>query len=112
MSVGEAEYDTLATSAAEGLAFLALADYLGYQFSSRIWVDSTTDKAILTRLRLGRVRLDASFSDSERTLVKRMQRTSMTEMKARRLHAGREIANSGYCRCDCEAFSGRHDGRS
>ena len=56
LSVGEAEYYALVKAAAEGLALLALARDLGYEFRLRIWVDSTTAKAIVTRLGLGKVR--------------------------------------------------------
>ena len=56
MSVGEAEYYALVKAAAEGLAFTALARDLGYEFRLRLWVDSSTAKAIVSRLGLGKVR--------------------------------------------------------
>ena len=55
-SVGEAENYALVTAAAEGLTMVALGRDLGYELSLRIWVDSTTAKAIVTRLGLGKVR--------------------------------------------------------
>ena len=56
LSVGEAEYYALIKAAAEGLAMVALVRGLGYELSLRIWGDSTTAKAIVTRLGLGKVR--------------------------------------------------------
>ena len=56
LSVGEAEYYALTNAAAEGLGLQALAQDMGYEMKVRIWVDSTTAKAIATRLGLGRVR--------------------------------------------------------
>ena len=56
LSVGQAEYYALVKAAAEGLAMVALGRDLGYEFNLRIWVDSTTAKAIVTRLGLGKVR--------------------------------------------------------
>ena len=56
LSVGEAEYYALIKAAAEGLGLQALAKDMGYEMKVRIWVDSTTAKAIAARLGLGRVR--------------------------------------------------------
>jgi hypothetical protein len=56
MSVGEAEYYAMVKAAAEGLGIQSLAKDLGYDFGLRIWVDSTTAKAIASRIGLGRVR--------------------------------------------------------
>lgn len=43
-------------AAAEGLGIQAMAKDLGYDFGLRIWVDSSTAKAIASRIGLGRVR--------------------------------------------------------
>ena len=56
LSVGEAEYYALIKAAAEGLGLVSLAKDLGYDFQLRLHVDSTTAKAIVSRLGLGRVR--------------------------------------------------------
>ena len=56
LSVGEAEYYGLIKAAAEGLVMVALGQDLGYEFKLRIWVDSSTAKAIVSRLGLGKVR--------------------------------------------------------
>jgi hypothetical protein len=56
MSVGEAEYYAMVKAAAEGLGIQAMAKDLGYDFGLRIWVDSSTAKAIASRIGLGRVR--------------------------------------------------------
>ena len=56
MSVGEAEYYFMVKAAAEGLALVALGRDLGHEVGPRIWVDSSNAKAIVTRLRLGKVR--------------------------------------------------------
>ena len=50
LSVGEAEYYALIKAAAEGLGNQALAKDMGYDLKVRIWVDSTTAKAIAARL--------------------------------------------------------------
>ena len=54
--MGEAEYYALIKAAAEGLGMVSLGRDLGYDFKLRIWVDSNTAKAIVSRLGLGRVR--------------------------------------------------------
>ena len=56
MSSGEAEYYALVKSAAEGLGLQSLAKDLGYEMKVRIWVDSSSALAIVSRLGLGRVR--------------------------------------------------------
>ena len=56
LSVGEAEYYALIKAAAEGLGMVALGRDMGYEFKLKIWVDSNTAKAIVSRLGLGRVR--------------------------------------------------------
>ena len=56
LSVGEAEYYALIKAAAEGLGMVALGHDLGFDFKLRIWVDSNTAKAIVSRLGLGKVR--------------------------------------------------------
>lgn len=56
LSVGEAEYYALIKAAAEGLGLQALAKDMGYDMKLRSWVDSTTAKAIVTRIGLGKVR--------------------------------------------------------
>ena len=56
LSVGEAEYYALIKAAAEGLGIQSLAKDMGYDLKVRIWVDSTTAKAIAARIGLGKVR--------------------------------------------------------
>ena len=56
LSSGEAEYYALIKAAAEGLGIQALAKDMGYDLKVRIWVDSTTAKAIVARLGLGKIR--------------------------------------------------------
>ena len=48
--------EALVKAATEGLAMVALGRDLGYEFNLRMWVDSTTAKAIVMRLGLGKVR--------------------------------------------------------
>ena len=55
LSVGEAEYYALIKAAAEGLGIQSLAKDMGYDLKVRIWVDSTTAKAIAARIGLGKV---------------------------------------------------------
>ena len=72
LSVGEAEYYAL-VKAAEGLAMVALGRDLGYEFNLRIWVDSTTAKAIVTRLGLGKVRhMDVKFLWAQEALRRKL----------------------------------------
>ena len=56
LSVGEAEYYAMIKAAAEGFGIQALAKDVGYCFQLRNWADSTTAKAIATRIGLGKVR--------------------------------------------------------
>ena len=56
LSVGEAEYYALVKALAEGLGLVSLARDLGFEFKLRLWVDSNTAKAIVSRLGLGKVR--------------------------------------------------------
>jgi hypothetical protein len=56
LSVGEAEYYALIKAVAEGLGIVALGRDLGFEFKLRIWVDSNTAKAIVSRLGLGKLR--------------------------------------------------------
>lgn len=56
MSSGEAEYYALVNAAAEGLGVQALAKDLGISMKIRLWVDSTSAKAIVARIGLGKVR--------------------------------------------------------
>jgi hypothetical protein len=56
LSVGEAEYYALIKAAAEGLGMQSLAKDMGYDLKVRLWVDSTTAKAIAARIGLGKVR--------------------------------------------------------
>ena len=50
LSVGEAEYYALVKAATEALVMVALGRDFEYDLCLRIWVDSTTAKAIVTRL--------------------------------------------------------------
>ena len=73
LSVGEAEYYALVKAAAEGLAMVALGRDLGYEFNLRIWVDSTTAKAIVTRLGLGKVRhMEVKFLWAQEALRRKL----------------------------------------
>ena len=73
LSVGEAEYYALVKAAAEGLAMVALGRDLGYELSLRIWVDSTTAKAIVTRLSLGKVRhMEVKFLWAQEALRRKL----------------------------------------
>ena len=73
MSVGEAEYYALVKSAAEGLAFIALAKDLGYEFNLTVWVDSATAKAIVSRLGLGKVRhMEVKFLWAQEALRRKL----------------------------------------
>ena len=56
LSVGEAEHYARVKASAEGLAMVALGRDLGYEFNLRICVESTTTKANVTRLGIGKVR--------------------------------------------------------
>ena len=56
LSVGEAEYYALVKALAEGLGLVSLGRDLGFEFRLRLWVDSNTAKAIVSRLGLGKVR--------------------------------------------------------
>ena len=56
LSVGEAEYYALVKALAEGLGLVSLARDLGFEFKLRLWVDSNTAKAIVSRHGLGKVR--------------------------------------------------------
>ena len=56
LSGGEAEYYALIKAAAEGLWMQSLAKDMGYDLKVRLWVDSTTAKAIAARIGLGKVR--------------------------------------------------------
>ena len=55
-SSGEAEYYALVKAAAEALGVQALAKDLGISMKIRLWVDSTSAKAIVARIGLGKVR--------------------------------------------------------
>lgn len=72
LSVGEAEYYALIKAAAEGLGIQALAVDMGYEMKVRIWVDSTTAKAIVNRLGLGKVRhLEVKFLWAQQALKRK-----------------------------------------
>ena len=110
LSVGEADYYALVKAAAEGFA--------GYEFNLRIWVDSTTAEAIVTRLGLGKVRhMEVKFlwgSGSPSTETVRNAQDHGREEPRRRvdesgehgrdegenrvhrriLHSGRDLSNS------------------
>jgi hypothetical protein len=55
-SSGEAEYYSLARSAAEGLGIQALMKDLGWDARVRVWVDSSAAKSIASRIGLGKIR--------------------------------------------------------
>ena len=69
LSVGEAEYYALVKALAEGLGLVSLARDLGFEFKLRLWVDSNTAKAIVSRLGLGKVRyLEVRYLWAQTTL--------------------------------------------
>ena len=118
LSVGVAEYYALVKAAAEGLAMVALGRDLGYELNLRIWVDSTTATAIVTRLGLGKVcHMEVKFlcgSGSPSTETVRNAQDHRREESRRRvdesdehgrdegenrvhrriLHSGRDLPNS------------------
>ena len=114
LSVGEAEYYALVKAAAEGLAMVALGRDLGYEFNLRIWVDSTTAKAIVTRLGLGKVRhMEVKFLWAQEALRRKLfemrkitgernpadvltkgRDEGENRVHRRILHSGRDFSNS------------------